>query len=439
MVSEESNVSHSGFDIRKTLHIDPSAFFVGSLLISIIGPYVAGNLRIDHLVLLASCGVSAIVFGSRRTKYSTVWMALMVAAILGAIIPVINDLIWPPAYRVTSYIGVVWRLVAPVLLLFVFGVLVNKNNKLYDWIVKKIWILGLINACIALMTIVYVPSWIKFYTTGGGGESVWESALNVGRFTGVFGQPLECGVFYSLILFNLVYLWCDSRIRSWQFVISTFVCLVGGGLSLSKNFLVLGILLAVILAISLNFRKGMNFLLGIFSIIVIAIINLSFWVDASMVSAYTDLVDKGNVLMALTAGRFGSEQTDVMLLFKSVVKENLFNGKGLGTVLPLDNGYLEYFYQGGIGALISFLLIHGLLMVGAWRFRSTKAGITLFFLAIYSLLASLGGPVITANRANILFFFLSAYYLNEAYTEKYGAILYWKARVYPESVDMPGN
>jgi hypothetical protein len=183
----------------------------------------------------------------------------------------------------------------------------------------------------------------------------------------------------------------------------------------------------------------MNFLLGIFSIIVIAIINLSFWVDASMVSAYTDLVDKGNVLMALTAGRFGSEQTDVMLLFKSVVKENLFNGKGLGTVLPLDNGYLEYFYQGGIGALISFLLIHGLLMVGAWRFRSTKAGITLFFLAIYSLLASLGGPVITANRANILFFFLSAYYLNEAYTEKYGAILYWKARVYPESVDMPGN
>ena len=136
MVSEKSNVSHSEFDIRKTVHIDLPALFVGSLRISIIGPYVANNLRVDHLVMLASCGVSVIVFGSRRTKYSTVWAALMVVAILGAIISVINDLIWPPPYRVTSYIGVVWRLVAPVLLLFVFGVLVNKNNKLYDWIVK---------------------------------------------------------------------------------------------------------------------------------------------------------------------------------------------------------------------------------------------------------------------------------------------------------------
>lgn len=106
--------------------------------------------------------------------------------------------------------------------------------------------------------------------------------------------------------------------------------------------------------------------------------------------------------MALTAGRLGSSDTEVSQLFAQLwTQGHWVYGRGVGSQLPLDNGYLEYFYQGGVLALCGYVVSLVALALPAVAHARRIEGKLLFYLLLFVVIASLGGPVVTANRANV--------------------------------------
>ena len=106
--------------------------------------------------------------------------------------------------------------------------------------------------------------------------------------------------------------------------------------------------------------------------------------------------------MALTAGRLGAGDTEVSLLFSELWSQGFWVfGRGLGSHLPLDNGYLEYFYQGGILSLLGYIYFLVALYLSGVNEKSSLHGKLMNSLLFFIAVASLGGPVVTASRANI--------------------------------------
>jgi hypothetical protein len=235
----------------------------------------------------------------------------------------------------------------------------------------------------------------------GGDESVWASALAIGRFTGVFNQPLEAGTFYSVALFGTIYLASRPGRHRALLAIAMLCILAGGLLSLSKNFVVLGLGVGVILAIALRVIRLST---AIFvSAGGMTAIGIGIWrLNEAYATSLLDLLDSGGLILALTAGRFGGEETDVGQLFAALYsRSNWLTGFGLGAHLPLDNGYLEYFYQGGVLAILGYGIWMAILLAGAGQAMKSAEGKLLAALLTFVAAASLGGPVITANRANV--------------------------------------
>ena len=113
--------------------------------------------------------------------------------------------------------------------------------------------------------------------------------------------------------------------------------------------------------------------------------------------------------MAISAGRLGSSETGVSQLFADLWdRDRWILGRGLGSHLPLDSGYLEYFYQGGALAIVGYLAFLVVLAVAAIRYRATAGGKLIGCLLVLTVAGSTGGPVITASRASVAFMLLLA-------------------------------
>jgi hypothetical protein len=231
--------------------------------------------------------------------------------------------------------------------------------------------------------------------------SVWEQSNSIGRITGIFNQPLEAGTFYSIALLALIYL-SERKVYSRQSSIIMFIAIMMGGfLSLSKVFIVMGLLTALVYSIMVRVvAKRTAITMIILSIIIVPPILGYF--NELYVNSLVDIYKEHGLLSALTAGRVGAKDTSSeVLLSRLIVSNQWFNGAGLASYSPLDNGYLEYFYQGGFFSLLGYLafLVNGVLL--SLRSFVSKEGKLLLCIFFFILGSSIGGPVITANRANV--------------------------------------
>lgn len=95
--------------------------------------------------------------------------------------------------------------------------------------------------------------------------------------------------------------------------------------------------------------------------------------------------------------------------FEQTWAESPFYGFGFGAHGPFDNGYLEFFMQGGVLALLLSCLLFVVLLYYAVQYRSKESRLeakTLIWLQLLVIGASLGGSTITANRFSVLFWVL---------------------------------
>ncbi len=371
------------------------------LIASAFLPYLPGGLRPEHVVFTALALAGGTAFALGRNRLPTV--VLLSALCLGAsLVPLaVNSAILPTAGADASIVGSFIRLLLPVFICVgiaaTMGTGAHATRDIARAIVLVAAPVGLVSGVSAITDVSgWLGPWVR-----GGDESVWAQAFAVGRFTGIFNQPLEAGVFFSVALLAAIYLLADRPRHRMRILLAVVCILIGGMLSLSKNFIVLGLGISLVMAIRLRVISIPGALLmlgGGLTAIVVAIWRL----NEAYVTSLLDLLDSGGLVLALTAGRFGGDDTDVGQLFAALQeRQHWVSGFGLGAHLPLDNGYLEYFYQGGAFALAGFLAWIALLGGAAALSARSAERALLHALMLFVIVASLGGPVITANRANV--------------------------------------
>lgn len=375
------------------------------LTVSALMPYVTSNLRVDQLVVPLVATPALLM--ARRQHFSTFYWGIPLLVSLVAL-AISSRLSWQTGLAANGLFSMV-RIALPVVALMAFPVILARVPRATEMTaISTVGCAGV--ASLAALAGLASPRALNImtYWVRADEDSVWSQARDVGRFSGIFNQPLEAGVFYSIALLALVYCWKNARLSKYLLLALLVLILAGGGLSLSKNFIVVGIAVSIAYALWIG-------VIPVWLVIAVAIPTAIALppVFAKYNPEYVDslyaLYYTGGLFSALTAGRFGQEDSQVSILFQSLFEVGDWPlGRGLGSHLPLDNGFLEFFYQGGIVALAGFVLALVALLAYGWRSRSNDIGRLLIALTLFTAGASLGGPAFTANRANIPLLLLTA-------------------------------
>ncbi|WP_250290638.1 hypothetical protein [Frankia sp. CiP1_Cm_nod1] len=230
-------------------------------------------------------------------------------------------------------------------------------------------------------------------------------AFSNGRLTGIFAQPAEAGIACALALFAALYLFArPGRDRPVLLGLVATPVFVGGVLSASKMFLLIGIPLALWQAVRQGRRLRRVLVIaamaGLFRL-VLTQVDVPRWRGAWMLSALFSRGDGGDVVEKYTAGRLGSNGASGMV-FDYVLATRPWFGYGAGGLaVSYDSSWVEVVIVGGVLGVVLFALVLAVL-AGTWLAgRPARSGPQRPFatsVLIMSVAATAGLPAFTANR-----------------------------------------
>jgi hypothetical protein len=373
------------------------------LIFSALLPYLPFGLRVEHL-LIPALALWSIVSAKRVHPETTL---IVGGLVFGALVTAFFSQYSLEAGAFADPTSQFIRLLVPALGMMALPSILPQRENVAVNVSEAAVIGGAFAATFTAMSLFsgFAQSLLLWWVQGQEG-GVWQSALDIGRYTGIFNQPIEAGIFYSVCLIGAVHAYRYGNMNRIVLLISTALIIFGGSVSLSKNFIVLGMACAIGYAfINKLLSRSMMVILSI-PIVVAATIGLQ-RANVNYILSLSDLYLDQGLIGALSAGRFGSAGGSVSMLFESLFETGDWRtGRGLGSQLPLDSGYLEYFYQGGIFSLAGYLLALTTLTLYGWKSRDDPGGQLLMVLMAYIWLSSAGGPTITASRAGIIILIL---------------------------------
>lgn len=393
------------------------------VLISAFGPYVVPSfgLRLDHIVVysLFIVALAAMLIGREAVMKRPMWAILALWA--GAVIFMIaTTLLFGEAADSRAVVAALETQMQPIALLLVLAVTLRPlsaedSRRLVGIVATIVVILMCANAILAVSSVYVDTTGVisHFITTDAMGSSVSSRAASMGRYSGVFNQPLEAGIAYSVAVFAWTYLTISGSAGGPGLRFAIVLLVAGGMLTVSKLFVLGGLPVALVYGLW-EAGKGHPSRAS----------HLLFWGGAS-VSAMTSLggwagwdylarlfiVQPGgtsDLVGLLTAGRFGQAGESVQGLFERTMHEAPLHGFGLGSFTPLDSGYIEFLYQGGALTLVLYVGVLIVLLVNA--LRSASAGIAegrlQLLLWVLIVGGNFGAPVLTVNRASTILWVL---------------------------------
>ena len=381
-----------------------------------VGPYVLEGVRTEQLIVYLSAAVVLAFFvpciiesTAAPLPFILVWGGLLAVAAIGAAWPTLN---------LTGYSsGTVaagldnFALPLAVMLLTWFWVSVLDRRVLLRVVCLVIVILMTVNAVIAIWSAYRGATnslgWLPSFWSSSD-ESVAALVLGSGRFTGVFNSPVEAGFTYSLALFCLFYLLSVNRSRSARKLVPGILLAVGGILTVSKLFFLVGLPLAIFLVFWQHRRRLRIFVtagvVGAGVWLLSATGSFPQWLGAGTISRLF-AAKGGGAARALTAGRLGDRGT-LLPVARTVLRSNPGFGLGAGGLrVPYDSTWLEALATAGLfGVILNGVIF--LMLVKRWlsvrgnmpRPACLLAGTTITL----ALFGSLGFPSLTANRTSTL-------------------------------------
>lgn len=420
---------------------DLRAWIAPALVVVACGPYVLtigrGGVRTEQIGLYLLFAAAIVRCGPGMIGH--VWRSLppvaVAAGILAAIVAwtlVSTMALAPPTPR--SPMGVVGSFESvfqPIALLIVLWAFVGAGARgdpaaALRRSARAMLVLLAMNAALAVVStrVDLRPFASRFW--GGPAEDGMTvadyAALNC-RFSGIFNQPFEGGVAYSMGLFAWVYL---DRLRRGSTLLE-YACLLlviaGGFVSVSKAFLLGGFWIA---AAAWLFTQGWRrmrivpLVAALLAVGVPAYLALRTWCGAGHVLALlpTEVLQEAGLSWVLafknaaywySGGRIGGGPSELVEQFLRVLRQAPLQGFGFGSAVVFDSGYAELLYQGGLVGLALYLFLLGYLAVCGWRLQRRGRPEGLLVLSIVGFIAfvGLGGPVVTLNRATVFLWVLT--------------------------------
>lgn len=383
------------------------------LIICSFGTYISINLglRVEHLVIYPFISIYLLI--SILKQRSIIKNQFMIFSVwfLASCFMIIRTIMGDTSgIKITRIIAELENFIQPLLIMsfFMFITIKFKKEQAKDRLIKVsklLIIMLLLNTIWSLMNIFIDFSFINIYFWGGV-ESVSSRAMTNGRYSGIFNQPMEAGIAYSIGIFAWLYLNENEKMTKFKNIFILFMMIVGGLLTVSKVFLFGGVPLFSI-GVLLN-KKVWKLLLpflvfgGMLGYGVYSLLSNT-WIGFSYLFRFFGSSE--NIITLLTAGRFG-EQSQQAMLFEKVWKENALFGSGFGLNDVYDSGFFHFFANGGIVGLIFYILILSVFVILTIEvmIRYKNQSETKFFIGLSVLIlgVSFGAPVLTLNRVSLI-------------------------------------
>jgi hypothetical protein len=367
------------------------------------------GIKAEHLIILPVFLISILIALMNRVKMHREPVPLLFLWLGFIFVVSIRTVFSDEAPAGMAAIAEFINFLIPLLIMFFYFFNFNKEN--IDERVQLIKIFRLYNLFLVLNAVLIILAIIGINTSAIS-QFYWKGfvatdSLGNGRFTGIYNQPLESGMAYSIGILGWLYIAEKQEKVKIKDMVICVLLIVGGVASVSKVFILGGFLLFCFGALSnKGIRKSLLktvFLLTPLVFIAYQLLKEKWSGMGYLMRFLTN--DSGNLLYTLTSGRFGGDNT-MKVLFGGVWAEHPLIGLGFGQNDVADSQWFQVFGAGGTIGFAMFILFTIVLLWKALEYRFIKDSIVesrLFgSLVILCVIASIGAPVYTLNRSAIV-------------------------------------
>lgn len=375
-----------------------------TITLSAFGPYLAGSIRTEHIVVY---GLAALVFPfaitrlhvSGGVRFVAPWAAYIVMALLGSVLSRNNFSPWESG----SLLAGLDNLLLPLTTLLLVWCVIRGSSAvplLRSFSTVVVWCAAA-NAVIAGIStrVDLTPALRPFWGLGEGVTATADYAAQLGRYTGIFNQPSEAGLFYGVAALLVIYAY--SRQPKRMAVLLALIS-IGGLLSVSKIFILGGIPLILFSVWRSKATVGRFGGLLAAGLVIWGFIQSGFfseWLGANYLARFLSAPEAQNVIEFYSAGRW-NEGSSVREVIGAVLETSPIVGVGpAGWRVAYDSGWVEAAVVAGVTGVACLALIHVNLFILANRTFERSRRLLFFLLATLLFGSSFGIPSLTVNRA----------------------------------------
>lgn len=377
------------------------------VLIGAMGPYVVGGIRTEQVVayggLLLAVGALAGRPAQPRPEVNltlAVWVVYLLFGVVGSWLPPVNS----TRFELGSRLAGLDNLLLPVAVATITIALLETRTISSERVLRDVTLIIPLLMAANTFAAAAQSRGVSFSRWWSPAESasVALNAAGSGRFSGFINQPAEAGLLYGLATLCVIY---RLRERPVAMMALTGILVVGGVLTVSKVFLLVGLPLAIWQLLFTLGQRGIRIFAGALGIIGVYALAGGGWLPdwAGAHQLRQVLPDGGQSLVSsATANRFG-EESSLALIIHEVWNSSPVFGFGVGGFRwPYDNGWVEAFVVAGLVGAACYSLIFAIFMRQIFRAKRSLER-TLFALTlILGVGASMGIPALTANRATTM-------------------------------------
>lgn len=401
--------------MRQDTGVDNTERFPRWLIVGVIassfGPYLTSGIRTDQvtvfaLAVLLAVGAPSMWLRWRPSVMATnlllVWGLYLAIGVIGSFgAPIISD--FPPG----STLAGINRLAIPFAIMLVVWLVITSERREPALLAacRATTILTAINGVVALIgTRVTLDSYLqRFWGAPEPGTSVNELASQLGRISGVFNQPAEAGLMYSIAGVAAVYAHRNNHKRLYVYLIPIFI---GGALCVSKVFLLGGA--PIILWQVWKTARNRAIPLLVIPAVVIGISQttlLDSWSGAVYLQRLVRPDSNVGYIDYYSAGRLGSSSSLTTVISQVMDHSPLLGFGARGIAAPYDNGWVEAMAIAGLVGAALYTLASLLLFALTRTLEGAERRLA-WGLALGALIASVGVPALTANRSGAILWVL---------------------------------
>jgi len=393
------------------------------MLISMFGWYVVPSIgiRLEHLVIY-SLLVFLSVTNNLSLKNDAVIFLIVTCLLVNVFVPLIGFCLYDKVLTSTLAISQFenYSQMLSIVLIVFSSFRASDYNQVkgyFHYLIKVFIILMALHTFISIGMLLF-PTF-NFWNAFTGNSFITELptevnmtaaqlARSAGRSSGIFTQIFEAGYAYAIALVSWVYLYnALSKFIKFQNIV-LYLIIIGGFISYSKVFLVLGL-------VSFVFLANKTFLLKVVSVLFICLfvpflLNIEIGVFNKGLIYFKRLIfiDSGHSLIDVyTSGRF-SDESIILKNMGDIFLNSPLIGYGYGSIKTSDFSLYEVLSLGGVVGILMYFILFLLLFFSCFLIKDRDIKKYYFCIVGITLVSSLSAPVISANRVSVIFWIISA-------------------------------
>lgn len=385
---------------------------VGVITLATFGPYLFGGIRTEQVVIYL-VGIATIPALGRLSpagglRFLIPWSLYIIVASLSVLAPSMMVAPRGPGNLLAGYDNIL----PPLLLMLIIWtwVPVTAARSVLNLFGKLLASIMAANGLLAIIaTRIDISSLLRpFWSSSTTDTTTAQLAEAMGRYGGIFNQPAEAGIAYSLAGIAAIYVWKN---RPALLALLLVLISIGGLICVSKVFVLGG--LPVIIIYWMIAQRGGRRLATIFALALVGLGVLQSgllgqWTGFNYLARLINPDSDGGALAFYTAGRLATNSTYSTVISDALGYSPVVGVGAGGWAVPYDGAIPEALVVGGIFGLI----LYGVVVVGIFTLARKGAPKPVrqfaFFFAVVVAGGSFGISPLTANRVGTLIWIMAA-------------------------------